>query len=83
MSAQERRDKAHQLVIMIMVVVASTIALATIIAAILHPYISTLKTPSILENWGGLIIGFYFGSFAGILKEWIGSRQERKEEVDD
>ena len=47
------------------IVVSSLLALATIGAAIVHPYISTSSTPTILENWGGLIIGFYFGTFVG------------------
>jgi len=26
--------------------------------------------PETLQNWGGLIIGFYFGSFVSLLKDW-------------
>lgn len=68
-------------VVLIVVSVSSLIALATIGAAILHPYYSTTQTPSILENWGGLIIGFYFGTFATMLKEWLTGKQ--KEDEDD
>lgn len=66
-------QKTKRLVVLIIVIVSSSIALATIAAAIFHPYISTLETPSILENWGGLIIGFYFGTFVSLLKEWLSS----------
>ena len=40
-------------------------------------------TPSILENWGGIILGFYFGTFVGLLKEWlVGPGKEKGETVD-
>ena len=61
-------------VVLIIVTVSSIIALATIGAAIVHPYISVDAPPSILENWGGLIIGFYFGTFVGLLKDWLGEK---------
>lgn len=66
----------RRFVVVVIIVVSSMIALFTIGAAILHPYISTDTTPTILENWGGLIIGFYFGTFVGLLKDWLGTRRE-------
>ncbi|SEM72094.1 hypothetical protein [Palleronia pelagia] len=66
----------RRFVVVVIIVVSSMIALFTIGAAILHPYISTDTTPTILENWGGLIIGFYFGTFVGLLKDWFGSRPD-------
>ena len=31
---------------------------------------SGFTIPDVLQNWGGLIIGFYFGSFITLLKDW-------------
>ena len=31
---------------------------------------SGFDIPVTLQNWGGLIIGFYFGSFVSLLKDW-------------
>lgn len=36
-----------------------------------------LEVPKILVNWGGLIIGFYFGSFMGLVKDWISDVKEK------
>jgi hypothetical protein len=59
-------------VVLIIISVASILALLTIGAAILHPYLDpTNTTPTILENWGGLIIGFYFGTIVNLLKDWM------------
>ena len=59
-------------VVLIIICVSSIIALATIGAAILHPYLDEhSETPSVLEDWGGLIIGFYFGTLVGLLKDWM------------
>lgn len=69
----------RRFVVVTIIIVSSMIALFTIGAAILHPYISTDTTPTILENWGGLIIGFYFGTFVGLLKDWFGIRKEEGE----
>ena len=71
MPHHEASERLRNLILLVIVVVASLIAIATIAAALIHPYISPRATPDILENWGGLIIGFYFGSFASILKDWI------------
>ncbi len=67
-------------VVLIIVTVSSIIALMIIAAAILHPHLSVVETPSILENWGGLIIGFYFGTFVGLLKDWLSERPSRSPE---
>lgn len=74
----DAEQKTKRIVVLIIVCVSSAIALATIAAAIVHPYLSTLETPSILENWGGLIIGFYFGTFVSLLKEWLTGNSEEK-----
>jgi len=29
--------------------------------------------PEILQNWGGIIVGFFFGTFAGLIKDFIKS----------
>lgn len=30
-----------------------------------------ITVPSVLENWGGIIVGFYFGSFLGLIKDYM------------
>ena len=67
-------------VVLVIIIVSSLIAMAIIGAAIVHPHISVDTTPSILENWGGVIVGFYFGTFVTLLKDWIGGSKCKKEE---
>ena len=57
--------------IYVTVIVASIIALSVIlVVAVLPLFWPTAKVPDALTNWGGLIIGFYFGSFVTLLKDW-------------
>ncbi|QDG79118.1 hypothetical protein [Labrenzia sp. PHM005] len=30
-----------------------------------------LEIPSVLENWGGIIVGFYFGTFVSLIKDYM------------
>ncbi|WP_106745376.1 hypothetical protein [Yoonia maritima] len=58
-------------VIYVTVIVTSIIALAVILVVALLPiFWPTKELPQTLTNWGGLIIGFYFGSFVTLLKDW-------------
>ena len=73
----ERRGKeldhdggVRRFVVIVSVTIASLIALAIIGSAIVLPFTS-YGTPDEIKNWGGLIIGFYFGSFVGLLKDWL------------
>ncbi len=53
------------------VIVSSLIALCVIFVVALMPILrSGYAIPEVLANWGGLIIGFYFGSFITLLKDW-------------
>jgi hypothetical protein len=64
-------QKTKRFVIYVTVSVASIIALAVILVVTLLPLLfPTAKPPETLANWGGLIIGFYFGSFVTLLKDW-------------
>lgn len=66
-------DSLKAFVIVISVSTASIIALVIIGAAVVIPFMN-LEVPEELKNWGGLIIGFYFGSFIGLLKDLAGIR---------
>ncbi len=53
------------------VTVSSIIALLVICVVALIPlFWPEYEIPTTLQNWGGLIIGFYFGSFITLLKDW-------------
>jgi hypothetical protein len=58
-------------VVYVSVTVSSLIALVVIFTVALMPfYLEGMEIPTTLQNWGGLIIGFYFGSFVTLLKDW-------------
>lgn len=64
-------QKTKSFVVYVTVIVASIIALAVILVVTLLPIFWPAKDlPETLTNWGGLIIGFYFGSFVTLLKDW-------------
>jgi hypothetical protein len=61
----------RRFVVVTVILVSSLIALVIIFATVLVPIVSTNDAPEELKNWGGLIIGFYFGTFIGLLKDWL------------
>ena len=32
---------------------------------------SDVKIPEVLSNWGGVIVGFYFGAFVTLIKDYM------------
>ena len=50
--------------------VSALLAVAIVIAVIAIE-VSGAQAPSILESWGGIIIGFYFGQFASFMKDYL------------
>jgi hypothetical protein len=58
-------------IILIMgVVVSSLIALGTVGAAIFYSfYFPDKDIPDCLKSWGGVVIGFYFGSWIAFVKD--------------
>lgn len=88
-ASQERIGTAISRVLMINTVIAGVIALAIFVAltgisiwAILKNTPVEDKIPSELTNWGGVIIGFYFGSALTQTAALISaqSRQSQKDE---
>lgn len=66
------------------VTVASIIALTVIaVVALLPIFEPSYQVPETLQNWGGLIIGFYFGTFMTLLKDWSRETVEVLEDDDD
>lgn len=68
-------ETSRKFVIVVSVTVSSLIALLVISAVVLLPFYTNVETPATLENWGGLIIGFYFGSFIGLIKDWSAKKE--------
>lgn len=64
-------QKSKRFVVYCAVSVSSIIALVVIGVVAIMPLVRTgFQIPDVLSNWGGLIIGFYFGSFITLLKDW-------------
>lgn len=64
--------ETQKFVVYMGITVSSLIALGVICAVIILPFVDNTPIPAALENWGGLIIGFYFGSFMTLIKDWSG-----------
>ncbi|QBF32203.1 hypothetical protein [Thalassococcus sp. S3] len=58
-------------VVVTVMIVSSLIALGIIFVTAFLPVFLQSNPPEALVNWGGIIIGFYFGTFAGLLKDWL------------
>lgn len=76
------KDSTLKIVILLGTIVSSIIALVVISSA---AYIGitqrTGNLPKFIGDWGGLIIGFYFGSFVSLIKDWIMIQKKQSAEV--
>ena len=64
----ERIDSAIAFLIHVGVIVSGIIAITVIAVPVVAPLIAeTYNIPAEIKEWGGVIIGFYFGSFITLL----------------
>ena len=63
--------RAAELVVIIFSVVAGILAIMVIYSVAFNG-----STNSALLNWGGTIIGFFFGAFISLLKDALSSKSE-------
>jgi hypothetical protein len=53
----------------IAIIIVGSVITLSILAAIYGT--DVIKIPSVLENWGGVVVGFYFGTFVSLIKDYI------------
>lgn len=63
--------KAQDWVFVIGMGCAATISLIIVGGAVFYP-----EAPKEVFQWGGTIVGFYFGTFFSFLKEYMGKKAE-------
>ncbi|MBK0328188.1 hypothetical protein I5535_12910 [Rhodobacteraceae bacterium F11138] len=66
----------RRFVVVTATIVASLIALGIIFVTAFTPMFAEYTAPEELVNWGGIIIGFYFGTFASLLKDWLSTEKK-------
>jgi hypothetical protein len=54
-------------------IIAMIIVLSVVIIAIIQIWFGSgdTKIPDVLANWGGIIVGFYFGTFISLIKDYM------------
>jgi hypothetical protein len=57
-------------------VLAVGIILSVLIISLYNP---DKEPPKVLENWGGIILGFYFGQFLSLVKDYMHSSERRSD----
>lgn len=66
--------------ILISTFISGLIAFVIIGSAIIFPIVNPqAPTPKFLESWGGIIVGFYFGSFLTMLTKVVENNPPRDE----
>lgn len=69
----------EQFIVISWVIVSSLIALMVLGGTMYYKIINTTAPmPEVLSNWGGIILGFYFGSFTSIAKDILSKKDECK-----
>lgn len=64
--------KSVQWYIGVSTVISSLIAFIIIFSAIVLPFVyKDVTPPKFIETWGGVIVGFYFGSFMTLLTKVV------------
>jgi hypothetical protein len=75
----EKTDKAISFLIRVGVSVSAIIAITVIAVPIVAPLISSTYTiPAEIKEWGGVIIGFYFGSFITLIGSLLKTGSDEK-----
>jgi uncharacterized membrane protein AbrB (regulator of aidB expression) len=75
----DEQDRKNTLVFRLVYVgflISGAIALLVIGGVIVISFLSVyrgidIKVPEVLSNWGGVIVGFYFGAFITLIKDYI------------
>jgi hypothetical protein len=54
-------------------IISITVVLSVVLIAVVELlYGLDSKIPDVLSNWGGVILGFYFGQFVNLVKDYMG-----------
>lgn len=57
--------------------IAGVISLIVILGVVIMAFFGK-AIPDVLSNWGGIILGFYFGSFLSLVKDYMEVLQATK-----
>jgi len=75
--------RALRIVVYAGTVVSGVIALAVILTACyLTIFEQSATAPDIISNWGGIIVGFYFGSFVALAKDLLIPSNDKTQDSD-
>jgi hypothetical protein len=56
----------------IIALIAGIISLIVVISVVVIALTNNSEIPEVLKNWGGIILGFYFGQFISLVKDYMG-----------
>lgn len=62
----KKRVAVFSTVVIVISIIAGVLALAVIVGVVVLAFIGR-EVPEILANWGGIILGFYFGQFVNLM----------------
>jgi uncharacterized integral membrane protein len=72
-------DRLVQLGFIISGIIAIIIVMSVVSISVLQALYSAgeYKIPDVLANWGGVIVGFYFGTFVSLIKDYMRLEEKR------
>lgn len=56
----------------ILSIISGVIALIIVLSVVIIAVTGSGPIPSELSNWGGIVLGFYFGQFVNLVKDYMG-----------
>lgn len=58
--------------IWIITLIAGLIAITVVVSVVAFSLFGNAEAPEVLTNWGGIILGFYFGQFVNLVRDYMG-----------
>jgi len=70
------QTKVFSRVVLAITIISGILALAVVVGVVVLAFIGR-EPPEILSNWGGIILGFYFGQFISLMQLFTGKEDDK------
>lgn len=71
-------ERARSWMVFMLIAISGLLAGCVIVLPLLMPWLidaaNAYQVPDYIKEWGGIIIGFYFGASVNLIKDLIGAR---------
>lgn len=73
----DKQKNVFSRVVLAITIISGILALAVVVGVVVLAFIGR-EPPDILANWGGIILGFYFGQFINLMQIFTSKEKDGK-----